>query len=349
MKQHSHGDEAERAARALIWAGRSDELLGQPALDPASWTGAVRTDMEHSRALHGMLPQQVPEAEGDPSCCVIMMVKDESDIVGLNLRWLRWIGIRRFVILDNLSTDGTHALIERFRAGSPGCETLILSDPIRRYMQSEKMTGLMRLAASIWPDVDWILPIDADELLIPTNGLSVLKNLDRAYDVVVIEKVNHYLQDDRGSAVDELLVPMRQRSLLGRFPPKIILRANTAMAILQGNHEVRLEGSPRRIAHYGGLSLGFYYREFQVRSFEQFLKKVTNGGQAVLLAERHLGRPIGGDHWKHWYALLQAQGEPALRALFREHCVRSASDTLLNDPCIVERIMTGRTAEAMPV
>ena len=97
-----------------------------------------------------------------------------------------------------------------------------------------------------------------------------------------------------------------------------------------GNHRIqRVDG--HSTGHRGGLSLGFYYREFQTRSFEHFLRKVRNGGKAILAAKAE-GRVEGGEHWLRWFDVLQAQGEAGLRATYESECVRGADPNFVLDP-----------------
>lgn len=50
------------------------------------------------------------------------MVKDEEDVIFENLVWHFCVGFRKFIIVDNNSTDKTRILIEKFQkqvAGIP--------------------------------------------------------------------------------------------------------------------------------------------------------------------------------------------------------------------------------------
>lgn len=307
-------------AEAAVWSGRSRELAGWDDLDPYSWVGAVQQDMRLYNRLNLVLPQAAVQAVAFPQTCVVMMAKDEVDVIGWNVCWLYQQGVRRFLISDNNSSDGTGRKLRELRSALPDIELLLLEDPTVRYMQAEKMTGLSHLAQDFWPDVDWILPIDADEFLIASNGLSILEKLSPNIDAVVVSKSNHYLDRLHLPLYSALTASnpfetMVYRTHLGVQPPKVIFRSRRNFLLQQGNHGVSSANAPQ-VAYHSGFPLGFYYREFQVRTFQQFCRRVINGGRAIIAAEEHVGRSIGGDHWKRWYEIYVEGGCDSLRPTF---------------------------------
>jgi hypothetical protein len=320
----------------LIWTGRSQELAYLDDLDPGGWIGATQADVKRYLLQDKNLRQSSVGGRAMPDACVVMMIKDEADIIGLNLRHLYRLGLRRFVILDNNSTDGTSIILHALRDELSDSELVIVDDATIRYTQSEKTTGLMRLAQSFWPDVNWILPIDADEILCAQDGLRTLQDVPRETDVVVLQKVNHYLANDLQHPAgypENALTRMPRRTHLGSQPPKIALRPSEEATIMQGNHEIRLK-SNRRLTYGAGLSFGLYYREFQFRNFEQFKRKIINGGRALLAVERETGRSPGGDHWKAWFEIYEKQGDDGLRAVFRSISIRSEHESVF-DPLVI--------------
>lgn len=238
--------------------------------------------------------------------------------------------VRRFVISDNGSADGTAEMIRAFQGRYDDAEVVVIADPLVSYVQSLKTTGMMRYALSIWSDLKWVFPIDADEFLVPSRGFGPLAALSTATEVLTIPKVIHFRHRLGGEVWDgSPLGAMALRSPLFCVPPKCACRAGLHLTVTGGNHHIRrIDGhSP---AHVGGLSLGFYYREFQTRSFTHFLKKVRNGGRAILAA-RAEGRVEGGEHWVRWFDVLQTQGEPGLRATYEQECVRGADPNFVLD------------------
>jgi len=122
------------------------------------------------------------------------MIKDEDDIIFENLVWHFCVGFRKFIIVDNNSTDKTRSLVEKFRTQVMGKATVIIvDDPIVEYIQSQVTTGAMRLANSIWPQVDWIFPVDADEFWYPTTNLrGILSYIPVDKDIIITHPYNHF-------------------------------------------------------------------------------------------------------------------------------------------------------------
>jgi hypothetical protein len=127
---------------------------------------------------------------------------------------------------------------------------------------------------------------------------------------------------------------MSVRSHLFAVPPKIVLRASAALNVTAGNHKAsHATGQP--VIHAGGFQHGFYYREFQTRSFAQFLSKVRHGGAAILAA-RAQGHDVGGQHWLAWHEVLRRGGEAALQETYRDVAFREAGAGYVVDPFGVE-------------
>jgi hypothetical protein len=325
----------EATAARLVWQGQTRQILDLPAFDSSSWVGAVQRDLANYHAEGQRLPHASHSCRAYFGAGVIMMMKDEADIISLNLNWLYSIGFRRFVIADNNSSDESLRLAEEFRRYAWNAEVVIIQDPLVRYTQSEKTTGLMRLAASYWPDCGWIFPIDADEFLVAANGLAVLDQVSPDVDALVISKVNHGLDRPHcGTSPLTGIEGMHCRSHLGHNPPKVALRPHPQLIISQGNHEVIAS----KVVYAPALSLGFHYREFQIRSFEQLKRRVTNGARALLAAKRHSGPPRGANHWLDWYDVLASDGDEGLRSLFERNFVGQYS---INDPLQLETPSAG--------
>ena len=326
--------DAVNACEQFIWGQNPGALREQPLVNPETWAGAV----QHDVVRFGLeAPLRTPAQPGKAyfAAAVVMMVKDEADIIGENLTWLYFTGLRRFVLLDNGSTDETAVIIERFRRAHQDSEVLVLKDPLIRYMQAEKTTGLYRLAISIWPDVRWIIPADADEFLIAEQGYEVLDDNSSRVDAVSIPKVIHFRREDSLQHGASVMGRMDYRSPLFCVPPKIVARNNLFITITQGNHKVRLVDD-RPPIYTGGFKLGLYYREFPTRSFQHFLCKIRNGGPAIKAAEAFLGRKVGGEHWVNYYEALQSGGEGNLLKIYLSEWVRTSAPGFVVDPFVVD-------------
>lgn len=327
-----HDEQLIWGAQKLIWEGQQEALNSYPLVSSSSWAGSIQRDI--IKFGQSSAPLLWPSVQQDPclDVSVIMMVKDEADVIGENLHWLYFVGVRRFVVIDNNSSDRTPKIIDEFRYLSKEIEMLLIHDPVMRYFQKEKTTGMFHFARSVWPDLKWVFPIDADEFLIPQLGFDPLKELSPDVDAITIPKVIHSLSKESFGYDPDALFNMPIRSHFYVVPPKVAARVNSEASIEQGNHFVSFPHgkSPK---HASGMHLGFYYREFPTRSFAQFLRKVRNGGLAIQAAKKYDSlRSCGGDHWTSYYEALVNGGEEALFKVFQDQFVHAPTGGWTTDP-----------------
>ena len=310
--------DTEQICESCLWTHDPLRLANTPPCDPTTWAGSV----QHALLEHGTAPDFSIDPgpfRAFPRVAAVMMIKDEADIIHANLSWLFRMGIRRFLVMDNMSTDGTWDELMRFRTEYPEATLLAAPDRVVAYFQSEKTTAMAQVALAQWPDLDWILPVDADEFCIARHGMHALAYVPPHVDALTIPKLVHFLR--RGAPEDEPPLPhMTVRSSLYATPPKVVLRARKGVTIDQGNHKI-LDDLGKRIVYAGGFQYGFFHREFQTRGFAHFLRKVRNGGVA-LVAAKFEGRDVGGEHWFTLYKLLLEEGERGLRRAFEAQCLR---------------------------
>jgi hypothetical protein len=321
--------DTEPICEACIWRHDHEGLVRTGPCDPSSWAGSVQQELLKN-TIHADLAEDNGPHPAFLHCAVVTMVKDEADIIHANLRWLYHIGARRFVVMDNMSADTTWTEVMLFGTDRPDAEVLLLRDPVVPHYQSEKVSAMMQLARQRWPDIAWVLPVDADEFCVAKHGLRALAYVPAHVQALTIPKVIHFLRmgtaEPQAAQID--FARMDVRSSLFCVPPKVIARADPRLRISQGNHKVF--GEQARVAYAGGFQYGFFHREFQTRSFAQFLRKVVNGGAAILAARAN-GRDVGGEHWMAWHRILVEQGEAGLRTVYLEQCFREPGGGYLTD------------------
>jgi glycosyltransferase involved in cell wall biosynthesis len=180
----------------------------------------------------------------------VLLVRDEVDVVRLNVLHHLSFGCERILALDNGSSDGTETVLRRLADRVPLSWT---SDP-GPYRQAELFTGLAQEATA--RGADWIVPLDADEFWIAPNGLPPV--LERqgpgAWEVERVEFIQRVGQA-RPSPEGLLTMTRRIAEPLDPFDtmdqfeagrrsmfeleqgPKLLLRASAELEIGRGAHK----------------------------------------------------------------------------------------------------------------
>ena len=189
----------------------------------------------------------------------LMLVRNEADILRVNLRHHLSSGIDRFLVVDNGSSDGTGQILQEFaREGR-----VRWTRDAGRYRQAEITTELAREASR--EGADWVIPIDADEFWRAMDG-DLRSVLERTADSALrVQVINFVQRRDQIEATPDALIHMTRRTALPMGPlervrerveseefayvemmyqPKWISRAGPDIEIAMGNHAVKgIEGA----------------------------------------------------------------------------------------------------------
>lgn len=175
----------------------------------------------------------------------VSSVKDEADIIHDTLNHLFDQNVDHIVISDGGSEDGTPFLIEL-------TNTTVL-DQTGPFDQGAEITRLSLLALEA--GATWVIPFDADEFWIGTDGRTVKAVLDSVPDSVGKVYAATYAHTDWDYR-------QAQKPL-----SKVCFRPTPDLRVHWGNHGV--DGVPGEDLH-GILEV----RELQYRSWEHFQSKV---------------------------------------------------------------------------
>jgi hypothetical protein len=100
---------------------------------------------------------------------VVMMIRDEADIIRPNLDHHYTLGFRNFVILLNNCRDETPALVAGFQADHMDALVCGITDPVEGYYQADKTQAAVEFARiycrGVRRPVTWRFIIDADEFI----------------------------------------------------------------------------------------------------------------------------------------------------------------------------------------
>jgi hypothetical protein len=245
----------------------------------------------------------------------VAVVRNEQERIYHQLNYYYLIGIREFFLCDHGSTDSTAALIERFRLENPDANVVRFFDPTPGHYQGMRMTVLADLAYSY--GCDWILALDADEILLSRDGLPDLEAFiarrelrNKQYGHVLLPLVNYLptTKDPIKESNPFLRLKFRENIDCQAeiwWPPKVFVKWRRGMSIGEGNHEII--GLTERI----DLSENpLYLAHFPYSTMDQVVAKVVKGGRSFEHAPEF--GPLIGWHWREAYEQYQLKGEQAI-------------------------------------
>jgi hypothetical protein len=231
-----------------------------------------------------------------------LLVRDEADIVDASIAYHLAAGVDAIVATDNASVDGTAAILARWeRTG----RVTVIREPETNYRQYAWVTRMARLAASEL-DADWVLHNDADQFWWPqTHSLKeVFASIPDEYGVLAAPKLN-FLPPAANAPARSWEDAMTVREAIESPAPGVRRPAGTSIAIAhradpdvtvgQGNHSL-LDSPLQPTPPWYPIVL----LHFPDRTYEQFERKVRNGGAAMAQGAKDLPERTGR-HWKELY------------------------------------------------
>ena len=168
-----------------------------------------------------------------------LKVRDEIDVIELNLRYHAGQGIEHFIVTDNGSTDGTLEVLERWRDEG---RLRLISEPAAEDFRDrghDWVTHMGRLGAEI--GADWVLHADADELWWPAGKADLRTGFEAvpaAYGAVIAPRTEFVARPDGPGPFWERLTVREARSALR---PKVAHRPEPDVRLRRGAHDVDVE------------------------------------------------------------------------------------------------------------
>ncbi len=267
---------------------------------------------------------------------LLLLVKDEADIIASNLRWHRSLGIDKILVTDNGSTDGTLDILENWERADR--IKLIRNDgPFR---QDDLTTQMVEMAQAAW-NPDWVISGDADELFAPQTQawLDELEASPHSHLRVPTSNFIPTAHDDPSVAdpirrmqyrvTKPLPVPMipelLKKTSMG-YSGKVIVRPSYLKQIQHGNTAAEMTGGT------GGEAGNLIINHYPIRSRDHFFRKVVRGA-AALESVPEYDQQLAY-HWRRWIRQYEA-GQ--LDAEWRRLCPGRLLTTILASAGIVRR------------
>jgi len=252
---------------------------------------------------------------------MILLVRDEADIVSENIRYHLRTGVDFIVAIDNGSVDGTRDILSDFEKAGV---LKLIDEPGRNYSQSIWVTHAAQYARDI-VGADWIFSNDADEFWSVPSGDLKSNLVDADFDVFTFNRRNMFYPwnvDDNRHWSSKLRFRVNEPEpkpvlqdiyhssfpspyLYWTLPPKIMFRKDSFDVVVQGNHAIQSDKPFSK-----GAADGIIYH-YPIRDKEQFLRKMSQGGQAYAKNTKVPKRM--GWHWRRWGQLVDnGQWETAI-------------------------------------
>ena len=236
-----------------------------------------------------------------------LLVRDEADIVGINLDYHFAQGVDFVIATDHSSRDGTADLLRGYERDG----VLLLRGAEGEAHDQVAHVNWMACAAAVDHGADWVINNDADEFWWPLFGnlKDVLSAVPEEFGALVAARSNLLPRAGEAKPFLDRMVVREAASKNGRgdtLEPKVIHRATPEIELAPGNHSI--EAPELAVAPDLGL---LEVLHFPMRTFEQFERKVLNVGIGYERLEAR-GPEVGRDQ----LALLELQREGGLRAYF---------------------------------
>jgi glycosyltransferase involved in cell wall biosynthesis len=254
------------------------------------------------------LPRLGRRATQPGSVWGVCLARNEEDIIAHTVRHMLDQGLDGVIVVDNLSTDATRAVLDELAAADPRVH--VGTDNQVGFHQGGKVSYLAHVA---WrAGADWVVPFDADEFWY-AEGESVASFLRaQRVDSVWCDFRNVYPTAEDGE-IDltrprQVQVERREAAWM-----RVCFRARRWVWVGEGNHALR--GSTETPTR------GLHMLHYSYRSLEQYSRKVVHGVAALEAAGKDASI---ARHWRHWASL----APDARRALWRNYL---AGDELPQD------------------
>lgn len=223
---------------------------------------------------------------------LIMVFKDEEDIIFENLCWHYTLGLRKFFLMNNASQDTSLEKVEKFqKIVGKDVSVFILQDPITEFIQGDKITGAIKFVQEVFPNLKWALPTDADEFWCPVASLEdIFSRVPEDVDAIFCRPSFYHSSNPKTFLDLEAKKPFYEnltvKTSFNPYSPneqrigKSIIKLPLKNRVLAGNHFIISQGTQPVGNYLSGNALGIHLREYSIRSFNQFKKKVVNKGIA---------------------------------------------------------------------
>lgn len=260
---------------------------------------------EKKRKLLGLTLKNLSQEIHSPKLIMVLLVKNEEDIIRENIEFHKEMGVDGFIVTDNNSSDKTKDILKEYV--SRGWILDLIDEPSDSYNQKEWCHRMILLAKNKYK-ADWIISADADEFWFDVSGNlknSIKNDLNSLIYVPMynVKDENKRWQDNVNVIVDGFdkntidklvsdgkLSPFNQ---YGKQIPKVVIRASDYIHIHMGNHSADTLGlNSQNVSE----TIKIYH--FSSRGKVHFYNKMVGGGMAVSRNKNESENTAA--HWRYY-------------------------------------------------
>lgn len=232
------------------------------------------------------------------------LIRNEEDIIRQNILFHHAQGVDSFIVMDNLSIDGTASIVKEL---SKEIRIDYIHQPQDDYSQSEWVTEMARRAYTDHR-ADWVINNDADEFWVfdGKSAKEFVQSFGVSIGIIRLRRHNAILRLNgrapeltRSHPETSEMFERESKNNVGlSLPRKCVHRASKYVRVSQGNHSI--DGVEGRVVD---LDEGAYILHYPYRSLEQYKHKIRLGGAAYNRNDK-LAQSVG-ETWREHYKLLE--------------------------------------------
>lgn len=241
-----------------------------------------------------------------------LLVRDEEDVLKANLDYHFAQGVDFVIATDNRSLDSTADILKSYEKKG---KLLYIFEGDDDYSQHKWVTRMARMAYTEY-NASWVINSDADEFWWVVGGGSLdvfFMSIKKEINIVEAPR-NDFAPPACLSKKDNFYDHMIYRkkdsmTYVGKkVLPKRAHRGASMVEVGQGNHNIYNIGD--QVVANAGIEI----LHFPVRSYEQFLNKIINGGRSY--SKNKVLPARMGNEWRALYEIYRENGD--LRDSYRK-------------------------------
>lgn len=269
-----------------------------------------------------------------------LLVKNEADIIELNVNHHINQGVDIIVALDDNSTDRTSVILRNL--ADKGLLHLV-DYPKTKYDHSGLVNYLGSISANKYK-ADLLFHCDADELWVSSTGNLKQEMIDRPFVTgLYVPMINVLLKEDNGheqfpnDAIYHVVKPMKIKNdsdksmidfYLKEYPAKVLYTLkNGYLRVTRGNHEI-ISNNNKKAIMVKSKNLTVFH--FPLRNKQQFYDKVLKAKHSI-----KKDKPEGETSW-HWKAWIEELDVGNFNKLYKGLILSERSAKKLINKKIVE-------------